>query len=104
MTEDNPVVACSLAADELRARLDEIAAIGAAALLAAERRGKQRLLWFRKDPGVRARLERVVAAERRCCPFLELDLGADGDRLRLAISAPPEGQAAAAELAAAFGS
>jgi hypothetical protein len=101
MADERPV-ACSLEAAELGARLEELGAIGAEALLASAVRGRRQLLWFRAGPEIEARLERAVAAERRCCPFLEFDLGADGERLRLSISAPAEGEPTAAALARAF--
>lgn len=95
-------MACSLEGAELGERLAEIGALGGEALLESERRDGHELLWFRADPEVRARLERVVEAERRCCAFLDFDLGEDGGRLRLTISAPPEGEAFSAGLAEAF--
>lgn len=95
-------MACSLEAAQLRERLAEIAALGEQALLGSESRDGRELLWFREAPEIRARLERVVEAERRCCAFLDLELAEDAGRLRLVIAAPPQGEPIAAGLAAAF--
>jgi hypothetical protein len=100
---DEPRVACSLGAAALGERLSEIGRLGADALLARERSGDRHLLRFRAGASTRERLERIVAAERECCSFLELELGSDGDELLLSISAPQAGGEVAAELAGAFG-
>lgn len=97
-------IACSLSAGDLAQRLEEIAAVGATSLIAHEAEAGTRLLRFRPEQGVRARLERIVIAERRCCPFLGLGLDEhDGELLLTVTAATEEGQAAAAALAAAFG-
>jgi hypothetical protein len=52
MTQELPI-ACSLGADDLTARLELIAAIGAAHLIARDTEGDTQLLRFRPDAGVR---------------------------------------------------
>jgi MerR family transcriptional regulator, copper efflux regulator len=93
------LIACTLSPEERPVRLAEIESLGRDALIGATADGALR---FRNDPAIRARLGAVVAAEARCCPFLELDLSADGAELRLAIRAPVEAEPVARELAAAF--
>ena len=61
MDPETPI-ACSLSSDELPARLAELGAIGRDALLSVSPDGALR---FRADPGIRARLEAVIAAESR---------------------------------------
>jgi hypothetical protein len=95
-----PIV-CSLDAAGLRDRVAEMAAIGAAGLVASEVDGRRGRLRFRA--AVAGRLETVVAAERECCAWLGLDLARHGDELQLTLIAPPGGEAAMAEFAAAFG-
>ncbi len=102
MAEDQPI-ACSLGAGELQSRLDEIAALGAGHLIEQGLDGDRHLLRFRASPEARRRLESIVAAESKCCPFLELSLGEMDGELLLAIGAPKDGQPVAHELAAAFG-
>jgi hypothetical protein len=101
VTEELPIV-CSLRADDLRRRLDEIAALGAERLKGQAADGDARVLRFHSDPDTRRRLEEIVAAEARCCPFLDLSVyEAEGD-LILRLAAPAEGAPVVAELARAF--
>jgi MerR family transcriptional regulator, copper efflux regulator len=99
MTSETPI-ACTLSADERPARLAEIKALARDAFIGA---GPDGTLRFRNKPGIRARLAAIVAAESRCCPFLELELSATETELRLAIRAPAEAEPVARELAATFG-
>jgi hypothetical protein len=101
MTEVNSIT-CSLGASDLRERLSEIAEIGAESLIERSTEGNRHLLLFRSGAEIRRRLEAVVAAEEKCCPFLDLSLEDHGDRLVLSLSAPEDGQPVAHELAAAF--
>jgi hypothetical protein len=101
---EEPPVACSLASGELAARLGLIAAIGAGRLISRETDGDTQLLRFRRDDDVRRSLEDVIAAETRCCPFLEMEIREEPGVLILAIDSPAEGAPVAAELAAAFDS
>jgi hypothetical protein len=101
MTE-GPPIACSLGENDLRGRLEEIAAVGAASLIARGSDGDRRLLRFRSAAETRRRLEAIVAAEAKCCPFLDLSLEERGGELILSLSAPPDGRQAADALAAAF--
>lgn len=103
MNDESPPIACSLGADDLRRRLDEIAAIGGESLIGGGPVGDAQVLRFRRDPATRRRLEEIVEAESKCCAFLDLDLGEEGEHLVLRISAPGDGAAVAAELARAFG-
>ena len=98
---ERPPIACSLPAATLGARLDRVRALGARSLLRADRTADAHVLRFRPDGETRRELEQIVAAERRCCPFLQLGLQ-DGGELVLTIAAPEEGREAAAALAAAF--
>lgn len=98
MTPEIPI-ACTLSADERPARLAEIKALGRDALIGT---GADGTLRFRNDPGIRARLAAIVAAESRCCPFLDMELSFSEAELRLAIRAPGEAEPVARELAATF--
>jgi hypothetical protein len=102
MTDRLPI-ACSLGADDLRRRLEEIAALGAKGLRSRSAEGDVRVLRFRPDPPIRRRLEEVIAAESGCCAFLELGLTEEDGDLILRIAAPEDGMPVADELALAFG-
>lgn len=101
MTEGTPI-ACSLDASDMRQRLGEIAEVGADSLIERSADGERHLLRFRSDAETRRRLEAIVAAEAKCCSFLDLSLEEQGGELVLTVSAPEDGQPVADELAAAF--
>jgi hypothetical protein len=58
-------------------------------------------LAFGSSPVVAAELDALVAAERECCPFLDLAVVRSGDRLILTVDAPPEAAAIVAAMFAA---
>ena len=98
MDRDAPI-ACSLSNDELPERLAELEAIGRDALLSVSPDGALR---FRADPAIRARLEAVIAAESRCCSFLNFDLREQAGELVLRIGAPEGAEPLAFDLVNAF--
>jgi len=101
MADDTPV-ACTLGANELEQRLAAIAEIGADSLISHDLKDGRHLLRFRRGAASQGQLGEIVAAEARCCPFLDLSLCTDGDELVLSIAAPPDAQAVADGLADAF--
>lgn len=101
MTDPKPIV-CTLDENSLRQRLEQIAALGADALIAHEEASGTHTLRFRRDDETRRQLEQIVAAESRCCSFLDLSLGERDGELVLALDAPIEGRPVADELARAF--
>jgi hypothetical protein len=103
MTDPDPI-ACSLDGAELEARLAAVNQAGRAALISHEITGRRHLLRFRDTPETRARLDQIVEAERRCCPFLGLDIELRGGQILLSIEAPTGAEPTAAGLAAAFSS
>jgi hypothetical protein len=94
-------IACTLIEAEIPARRAEIAALGER-LLSHERNGRRAVLRFQLGDGTRARLEALVAAESRCCAFLQFALTEDNKAISLAIDAPPGAVVALDELAGAF--
>jgi hypothetical protein len=62
--------ACSLTGADREQRAREWARLRADALVREERDGTSVTSWWRADPGVRERLETLIAAESECCPFL----------------------------------
>lgn len=99
---DEKPIACSLSAERFERRLAEIETIGADSLLSYRDEGTGHILHFKGDSQTRERLEAIVAAERECCPFLELLLRDEGEQLVLSIGAPAEAAAVAAALASQF--
>jgi hypothetical protein len=101
MSEEKPV-ACSLGAEELEQRVAAIGAVGPAGLISRSVDEGRHSLRFRATPQRRRRLEEIVAAEAKCCPFLDLSLTEEDGELILSIAAPEAGQATADALADAF--
>lgn len=101
MADPTPI-ACSLDASQLRERLAEIEAVGAESLIDKTQEGERHVLNFRADAGTARRLEEIVAAESRCCAFLDLKLTRQGDELTLTVAAPSGGEEIADELAVSF--
>jgi hypothetical protein len=95
-------IACSLDAADFAARQAEIEALGAEALLDAHVHGVSARLRFRDD--ARARVERFIDVETRCCPFFGMRLDDAADGIVLTIEAPPGAESVVAELVDAFGS
>src|SRR4051812_48153647 len=99
---DQLPIACSLSADDLGARRAEIASLGREALRSAETAGARSVLRFRRDDGVRERIESFVSSESRCCPFFDFSLRDEDDTIVLEVRAPADAAPVIAELAAAF--
>ncbi|HEY5976727.1 MAG TPA: hypothetical protein VIT85_02625 [Solirubrobacterales bacterium] len=99
---DADAPACSLDLEELGTRARETEALGEA-LLARARSEHGHELRFTAGPAARSALERLIAAERECCPFLELTLTESGEELTLTVSTSPEGQQVAEGFVATFG-
>ena len=96
-----PPIACSLSAPELRERLDAIAALGRAGLIAAERDGAGVVLRFQRC--TRPELAAIVAAEAECCAFLSMDLHDEPDAAVLRIEAPAGAESLLRDLVSVFG-
>jgi hypothetical protein len=93
---------CILDPAQRRQRGDDIRALGRDGLCAAERTERHATLSFRRDPEVRARVERIVAAESACCPFLDFNLRDNQEATVLNIAAPEGGEWAVNELVELF--
>jgi hypothetical protein len=79
MTAMQPLSFCSLDEPELAQRLAEWREVGAAARVGPGA--------WRDEPGVRERLEALIAAEAKCCPTVRFDLRTQDGVLRLEVSA-----------------
>lgn len=95
-------IACTLTADELPARLEEIRAVSRAALRAKQRDDSRAVLRFDRQPGVRDRLAAIVAAEAKCCAFLKMTLDDVPEGIRLEIEAPADAEPVLEALLATF--
>jgi hypothetical protein len=86
-------IACSLNATDLAQRREEMRAVP---LLGAR-------VQLRFAPTDRERVERIVEAESRCCPFLTMDVTEKVGELVLTVDAPKGAEAVLAALVEAFG-
>jgi hypothetical protein len=83
-------IACSLNAGAAGARESEWRALLSRALIgSACARGGARVE-LRALPGVRHELERLVAAERKCCPFMTMSLEATDEAIVVLTVTTPE--------------
>lgn len=98
----DPPVACSLDAGALSDRLAHMAELGGAALLDARIDVRRALLRFAAGKEVRGRLDGIVAAEARCCPFLGMDLTEEPGTLTLTIIGPAGAEPVVEDLVTAF--
>ncbi len=101
MPTDLPI-ACSLSAGEQSTRLAEMSAIGEAALLSADVASRHAALRFRAGGATRERLAGIVAAEAKCCAFLDMELREERQAIELIIDAPAGAEPVLAELVGAF--
>ncbi|MCZ4492621.1 MAG: hypothetical protein JWP53_1552 [Conexibacter sp.] len=102
MPHDALPIACSLDATELPKRLAEMTNLGQAALIDAQNDATSAQLRFAAGTGVRDRIEFVVAAESRCCAFLDMTITDEPDTIVLTIEAPEDAGPVLAELVDAF--
>lgn len=79
-------VACDLDAGNARAQVGEWERLQADYGLGAEVVPGGARLWLRAE--ARSAAEELVAREAACCGFLDIDLVAEGDRLRVELTSP----------------
>jgi hypothetical protein len=94
-------VACSLDVARLRAREAELAALGGSLISVSDPPGPRAVLSFTADEGTKDRLDRIVAAEAECCPFLDLRVS-EGETLELSLDGPAEATPLIADLVGAI--
>jgi hypothetical protein len=95
-------IACTLDPAQMPQRGDEIRALGRDGLEAVERGERHVTLRFRHDPVIRERVDGIVAAESRCCAFLDFEIAREEDATVVTIVAPEGGEAAMHQLADLF--
>ena len=85
-------IACTLTADGMTARLALIDALAADGLLDCTPTESGLRVRLRDTPEIDQRTRELVAAESRCCAFLDFELGRAGGDLVLDISGPEDAQ------------
>jgi hypothetical protein len=79
-------IACTLTPSATAERVEWLRSMGAASLLAGERRDGVLHLCF--DPDAETEVRAWVRAEQECCAFLSFELDRDPSELRLAVAGP----------------
>jgi hypothetical protein len=95
-------IACSLSAEDQSKRLLEMASLSNRILGVQMSGDRDAVVEFHGDLETKIRLERMVDAERECCPFLELALSDHGSRLAVSISGPEGAEGVIQEIVGAF--
>ena len=83
-------IACTLSPDGLTARLALMEALAADGLLGRATTPAGMRVRLRDAPDIERRTRELVAAESRCCAFLNFELGRDNGELVLDISGPED--------------
>ena len=91
MATDLPI-ACSLSADEMARRGEEMRALARDALMDKSRAPGFVKLEFRSGGGTDAAVHELVRRERECCPFLDIAVERAGERIVVSIRGPGEAQ------------
>ena len=95
-------IACPLTTTELPARLAEITTLGRDALTDVLHEAEHAELRFAAGYGARDRIDAIVHAEAKCCPFLNMDIHDEPGHVVLSITAPPAAALVLGELVDAF--
>jgi hypothetical protein len=101
MTQTAPI-ACTLRPADMPQRAADIRGLGRDALLTVERSEARATLRFRRDAATRVRVEAIVAAESKCCAFIDFELADAADAIVLTLEAPAGGEPAMHLLADLF--
>jgi hypothetical protein len=83
-------IACTLTPNGMSARRALIDALAADGLLSRASTDSGLRVRLRDTPEIEERTRDLVAAEARCCAFLDFELGRDGGDLVLDISGPED--------------
>ena len=83
-------IACTLTPDGMTARLALIETLAADGLLDRTPTQDGLRVRLRDTPDIEQRARELVAAESRCCAFLDFELGRDGGELVLDIAGPED--------------
>jgi hypothetical protein len=83
-------IACTLTPDGMTARLALIDALAADGLLARTRTETGLRVRLRDTPEIEQRTRELVAAESKCCAFLDFELARDRGDLVLDIAGPDD--------------
>ncbi len=96
-------LACTLGPDDGPGRMRRWQSLADKGRPSARRSGHRLEVRYQPEPGVRAELEALAAAERKCCSFVTWDVSQDGHHPVLHVTADPSAPDDLAPIAALFG-
>lgn len=85
-------IACSLSATDMRQRQSDIARLAAASLRSRTAIDGGQRLAFSADGDTADQIDRLVAAEAECCPFLRMDVRRDGELVIVDVTGPVDAE------------
>ena len=91
MPKPLPLIACTLGAEDQRARLEEWRSLLAQAASRADVPGGKRYVF---DAELGASVQRLAAAESDCCSFLDFELSADENGVAMTVTTVPQAEPA----------
>jgi hypothetical protein len=86
-------IACTLTPDGMTARLALIDALATDGLLSRTPTDRGLRVRLRDTPEIETRTRELIAAESKCCAFLDFDLARDDGELVLDVSGPEDARA-----------
>jgi len=95
-TDSAATIACSLTADAVGDREREWRELLSRALIRRTPASNGVRVELQPLPGVRGELDRLIAAETDCCPFMTMSIETAAASLALTVTAPPLAAAIAA--------
>ncbi|MDQ3677898.1 MAG: hypothetical protein M3401_14070 [Actinomycetota bacterium] len=96
-------LACTLSADDGKARMRRWQALAEVGHPSVRRSGHRLEVRYEPQPGVRDELEALAAAERQCCSFVGWEVSQDGRHPILHVTADPSAPDDVAPIAVLFG-
>jgi len=85
-------IACSLSATDMRQRQSEIARLASGSLRSRTAIDGGQRLAFAVNDDTADQIDRLVAAEAECCPFLRMDVRRDGELVIVDVTGPADAQ------------
>ncbi len=85
-------IACSLSATDMRQRQSDIARLASVSLRSRTAIDGGQRLTFAGDDDTAQQIDRLVAAEAECCPFLRMHVRRDGDLVIVDVTGPADAQ------------
>jgi glycerol-3-phosphate dehydrogenase len=87
--DEAEILACRLNHDEQRDLMAAYASLGREHVLKFERERTHLVVTVSRSPASEAEIDRIVAIENECCPFMDIAVNRTAESLDLTYSGPP---------------